>query len=216
MDAATTTLIVAVATVLTSGVSSAVVTYRLNRSKEQTFFMRRKAEELYLAADEFGRQWTSSMVPLLGVLDGRLDYNQMLDIRQANPIKKDHGGAEMMEMLTRIYFPEALPELSAIHAARSAYNTLESAHKAAYQDGAGMDPRWKPALMEAMRKADKAVDAFKVKVVRLARVHASAEARWFLSRSGPSGVEPRAASLRTARRTESGSRVGIDDSGNSP
>jgi hypothetical protein len=130
MDASIVTLSVGLATVLTSGVMSSVVTYRLNRNKEQTFFMRQKAEALYLAADEFGRDFSKHLITHLPVARGAIDYDQMLDIQLANPPDKRQGGFETVAMLASIYFPEVEPQLAALLKARDRLSELRAAHKA--------------------------------------------------------------------------------------
>ncbi|MEI9966040.1 MAG: hypothetical protein WDM92_16745 [Caulobacteraceae bacterium] len=97
--------------------------------------MRKKAEELYLATDEFGRDFGSHMVTFLPVLEGSIDYNQMLDLQRQTHTKKLHGGAETMEMLVRIYFPEVEGELDRLFAVRDEFSKIRSAHIGRLQGG---------------------------------------------------------------------------------
>jgi hypothetical protein len=99
------------ATILMSGVVSTIVTYYLNRNKEHAFFMRSKAEALYLAADDYGRDFASNLICYFPVTREEHDYNKMLDLQQTNKPTKKHGGFETMTMLANIYFPETLPKL---------------------------------------------------------------------------------------------------------
>lgn len=50
----------------------------LKRPVSQTFFMRKKAEDLYLATEEFDRQMAIDMTGFLPLIDGRIDYSQLL------------------------------------------------------------------------------------------------------------------------------------------
>jgi hypothetical protein len=172
VDSAAISLVVPLATVLASGVVSGVVTHRLNRNKEQTYFMRKKAEDLYLAADEFGRQMAIHMTGFLPLIDGRIDYNQMLDNQIRNPPKKDHGGAETMEMLTRIYFPEIEPQLTELFTARTEFNKVTSAHKDAYRAEEAELDDWRPLFVSAIRRFDAAEKALKAQIVTCGRRHA--------------------------------------------
>ena len=164
---------VSLATVLASGVSSAVITYRLNRNKEHTFFMRKKAVELYLTTDEFGRELSGHMITLLSVVDGRITYNEALDLQDANPPQKAHGGAETMEMLVRIYFPEIEPQLEELFAARDEFAKIRSVHKAAYKEGAGDDKRFGSGFRNAIERVGAAIQTLKAAIVRSARHHAN-------------------------------------------
>jgi hypothetical protein len=174
MDSSVVTLCIGLATVLTSGVASSVVTYRLNRNKEQTFFMRQKAEALYLAADEYGRGLSAHVITLLPVARGELDYNQMLDLQNANPPSKRDGGFETLSMLVSIYFPEIEPELQALLKARDRLGEVRGAHKQAYKEGEGVDPVWVAGFAQVGKEADQAIKALKAAIVRSARRYAIA------------------------------------------
>ena len=162
-----------VAAIATSGAFSALVTYQLNRSKEQTFFMRKKAEELYLAADEFGREFGKNVVIFQSVLENRLTYNQMLDLEGENAPKKERGGAETMEMISRIYFPHLERELSEMFAARDEYAGLRSQHNVVYKAGKEDGTPWLGRFRGLVRRVSAADKAFKAAIIREARRHAS-------------------------------------------
>lgn len=174
MDAAVVSLSVGLATVLTSGVVSSVVTYRLNRNKEHTFFMRQKAEALYLAADEFGRDFSSHLLTYIPVARGDFDYNQMLDMHIANPPDKRRGGHETMAMLISIYFPEVEPQYLALLSARDQLGELRNAHKQAYKEGAGVGTGWVRAFIQVGRDTDQATKALQAAIVRSAKRYAGA------------------------------------------
>lgn len=176
MNPSIVTLCVGLATVLTSGLVSSIVTYRLNRSKEQTFFMRQKAEALYLAADEFGRDFGAHLLTYLPVARGDIDYNQMLDLQIAKPAKKQQGGAETMTMLVSIYFPEVQPQLDALLKQRDLWSELRSAHKAAYKEGEGVNSMWVSAFQHSGLDVDRAIKNLQTAIVKSARHYAGASA----------------------------------------
>lgn len=72
---------------------STVATHRLNRNNERTLFMRKRGEEIYLAADEFGRELGGHMATLQSVVDGQIDYNQFPDPQNANPATEPNSQA---------------------------------------------------------------------------------------------------------------------------
>jgi hypothetical protein len=165
-------IVIAVITILMSGVVSAIVTYRLNRAKEQSFFMRKKAEELYMAADEFGRFFSLNMVAFLPLLEGKIDYNQMLDVQIANETQKRHGGLELVEMLTRIYFPEVEPKLQDVYKARDRFSEFRAAHKRAYLSDLAPSSIWMPQFAVAMKAVEAATESLKQSIVTAGRKHA--------------------------------------------
>lgn len=172
MDPGLVTLCVGVTTALAGGVVSSVVTYRLNHNKEQTIFMRQKAEALYLAADEFGRTFSAHIVTYLPVARGDLDYNQMLDLHIANPADKRQGGYETMTMLAGVYFPEVDPELQALLSVRHRLGDVRNAHKQAYKAGGGVGPTWVAAFQDVGHEADLAIKALRAAILRSAKAHA--------------------------------------------
>ncbi|HEX5183541.1 MAG TPA: hypothetical protein VFW19_10365 [Allosphingosinicella sp.] len=174
MESAAVALIVGVSTVLASGVTSSIVTYRLNRSKDETMFLREKAEQLYLATDEFDKAFSSQALTYFPLLKGEIDFNQMLNMQVewgSRPTK--HGGPETMIMLAEIYFPPVQPALEEVWAKRDAYNKLTSEIKWTWKEygsvtGGGLLQRFKAVSLDV----DRAIEAFKKSIVSAAQTHA--------------------------------------------
>ena len=101
-----TQILLAVFTILTSGVVSAVVTYRLNALKTEREFMRAKLELLYLAVDNFTEVLTLTNMSMIPVLSGATTYELVTEATKEN--KQAFGGqdAQTATMLISIYFPE--------------------------------------------------------------------------------------------------------------
>lgn len=169
MDATLISLLVGLATVLTSGVASSIVTYRLNRQKEHVFFMRQKAESLYLAADEYGRALSCNIISYFPVVRGEIDYNEMLDIQMANPPSKEHGGYETLAMLVGIYFPEVESKLKILEEVRDRLSKLRNEHNKAYKNGGGVDRYWDAAFSDVTKELDCAIKALKSAILHSAR-----------------------------------------------
>ena len=178
MDAAVSTIFVGLATVLMSGVVSSYVTFRLNREKDQTVFMRQKAEALYLAADEFGRGFSTHIVTFLPLVKGDVDYNEMLDFQIANPPDKRNGGFETLNMLANIYYPEVLPQLKALLQIRDDFGKFRTAQKQAYKEGDGTGHPWTQKFSELAKEADRTIEALKAAIIKSARRHVEAEHKW--------------------------------------
>lgn len=161
-------------TILGSGVVSSVVTSRLNRGRDQTVFMRAKAEQLYLSADEYGRLFGATMVSYFPLLEGRIDWNQMLDVQIKNGEKQAvHGGAETMTMLVAIYFPSVRTTLMHVWSAREHFNALISELKRDYiANGYVTGDDWKTRFMSVAETMDAAIKDLQKQIVAAAREHA--------------------------------------------
>lgn len=167
------TIAVGFVTVLMSGVVSSVVTYRLNRSKEHAFFMRQKAETLYIAIEQFMSMLNADIVRHVGVAQGKITYNELLDLEIKDLGDRDHDAAKTMRMLVSIYFPDAEAALQALLSKRNKLAETRTAFKAAYLDGGGIvDLGWRDAFLLDGRQAGDAYSALLNEVVRVARRHA--------------------------------------------
>jgi hypothetical protein len=174
MDPTTVTIIVGLATVLASGVTSSWVTYRLSRNHNQTIFLREKAEQLYLSADEFRKSFSGQIFTYFPLLEGRIDYNQMLDLQIAQGSEtKRREGAETMTMIVEIYFPSIRPALADVWKARDAYGSITNEIKRAWQrDGDVSDGDWKAKFTVAAQNIDQRIQNLQTEIVAAARIHA--------------------------------------------
>lgn len=174
LDPVSASLIVGFSTILASGVTSSVVTYRLNRNKDQMIFMRGKAEQLFLAADEYEKMLGGQLVTFFPLLEGRIDYNQMLDLQIDHGSKpRERGGAETLEMLVEIYFPTTRAALRQLWLARDAFNSVAQEIKRTYQaEGHATHADLKAKLLAASGAVSEATKALKAAIVEAARRYA--------------------------------------------
>lgn len=169
MAETTVTVALGLATILGSGVVSGYVTHRLTRNQNQFVFLREKAEILYLAADEYGKRFGGQMVTYFPLLDGRYDYNDMLDKQNefgSEPSK--YGGAETMTMIVEIYFPSVRLALQGVWDARAEFNKVTAAIRALWEqqgEVSGMDLPFRRASLVV----DQAIENLKDEVVIAAR-----------------------------------------------
>lgn len=134
MDQTTVALGIGIGTILASGVTSTIVTYRLNRRKERFEFLRGKAETLYLAVDQFVKLLSIHALSYYPVLKGDIDWNQMLDLQIASGSKPGrHEGADVMEMLVALYFLSVRPALADLLKARDGFNAITHEMKRDYK-----------------------------------------------------------------------------------
>jgi len=76
MTALEVQLIISVATILCSGVISAIVTHRLASSRAERDFRRKKLEELFVAISRYCNKLATANIMWPRVMRGELDYNQ--------------------------------------------------------------------------------------------------------------------------------------------
>ncbi|MDP1630196.1 MAG: hypothetical protein Q8L66_02105 [Caulobacter sp.] len=188
MDEITVNLITAVCSLALGGVASSYVTHRMGQNKERLAEMRRNAEKLYLAADEFGRQLDVYLIRHLPVAKGKMNYNQMLDQQIADPPMKEAGGAEMMTMLIRIYFPALEPELDGLFRARDHLSEVSGAHKQDWREGGGIGQEWVDAFTSAGREITAASNALKTSIIEAGRRYADEPRLFGLRRKTPAHV----------------------------
>lgn len=159
-------------TIVGSGLTSSWVTHRLNKNHNQTIFLRQKAETLYLAADEYGMAFAGNMVSYFPLLDGRYDYNAMLDQQnKSGDLNQENGGAKAMTMIVDIYFPTVRPALERVWEARDGFNEvtrmIRSAWIAAEHQGVS---QLRSQFTQASLGFDEAINELKREIVLAARI----------------------------------------------
>jgi hypothetical protein len=164
-------LTIAFLTILMSGVVAAVVTYRLNTTREHVFFMRKKAEELYLAVDQYDRVLSSHFLPGYSLIKGELDWNQFNDLAIKHADKSHVDASLQMMMLIQIYFPNIQPFLDKYSEQREALNSILWAHKREFKRGRDGTKFLKP-FDDAMKKLILASDNLKKAIIAEARTFA--------------------------------------------
>lgn len=96
-------LLISIATILCSGVISAIVTHKLSTGRAEREFRRKKLEELFMAVHTYCNKLFTANIMWPRVMRGEIDYNQGLDIFIKNNSEKDNS-ADTAVMLINIYF----------------------------------------------------------------------------------------------------------------
>ncbi len=65
-----------IATILMSGVIATIATYRLNTNRDHIFFMRQKAEELYLAAGQYDKILSGYVLTNYPLFKNKITYDE--------------------------------------------------------------------------------------------------------------------------------------------
>jgi hypothetical protein len=133
-------ILLAILTVIGSGVSSGVVVYLLNARKEHVFFMRNKVEETCSAATEYMDAIFAGVFVFQRFLTDK-DFKKMPDYLKLFTLHPK------LRVNIRIYFPELSPQLDAVHRVSIEMQALNSS----FLDRVGEQPT--TALLEDYAKA---------------------------------------------------------------
>jgi hypothetical protein len=116
-------IIISIATILCSGVVSAVVTHKLSTGRAEREFRRKKLEELFFAVHTYCTKLFSRNIVWPQVMRGKISYDDANGLIIQNHDKQDKSH-DVMEMLVNIYFPELRPHLLGILNRRDQINTI--------------------------------------------------------------------------------------------
>jgi len=152
MTATEVQLIVSIATILCSGVISAIVAHKLATGQAEREFRRKKLEELYFAVHTYcGKLFSTNMV-WPQVMRGEITYNDANDLIIKNHDKEDKSH-DTAQMLINIYFPKLRPHLTAIMQRRDRISQIRSEFKKSYERQENCDCYIKP-FWEALSGID--------------------------------------------------------------
>lgn len=153
-------LIALVTTILTSGVVSGFVTYKLNAGREERLYRRQRLEELHEAFFEVSSGLSAYWVPYIFAMANQVTYNQALDMTAGSDRQRPLPVARM-EMLAALYHPALLPRVHRLLEIRKDANHIIHVHKERYRsDGphdAGTDLRRMKELSDSLADLEREV-----------------------------------------------------------
>ena len=162
-------LITSLLTIVMSGVVSVVVSYKLTTNRDMASFLRQKAEELFIASEQYSRDMFGYMTYLLPLFKGEITYGEYYE-KQAEISNDGSRGHQKMMMLLSIYFPNLMPFFEEIDKWRSECVKIQTMHKKANVLGLADDPKtYLDPFNNAMVKFDIACKAFQQAIVARAR-----------------------------------------------
>jgi hypothetical protein len=134
-------IILSLATIVSSGVMSAIVTYKLNARREECQFRRQKLEEFYMAMSGFCRSLMTHFFTYQGVMEQKTTYNAALDatIEKGTDEKRS---CDTTFMLLPIYFPQFQPVFNKLLNCRSTLNAILGEFRESYKAGNPDGTRW--------------------------------------------------------------------------
>jgi len=167
MTATEVQLIVSIATILCSGVISAIVAHQLSCSRSEREFNRKKLEALFIAVRRYCTKLITANLMWPRVMRGEIDYNQGLDILVKNHSDKDDS-AETATMIINIYFQKLIPSFDLILQRRDQINRIHSDFKAAYLRGESCNSFERP-FFEELQAIDEDEKKFMNELFKISR-----------------------------------------------
>lgn len=128
-------LVTIVVSMATSSLAAALVTFRLNESKDKRFFLRQKLEDIYVTTNRFSNHLIGHYLKFMPVMLGEYDFNTALDMVIESGKDARKNDFEKIEMNLRIYFPELLDDFLKLLKIRDVGNTVLNSFKIDYKKG---------------------------------------------------------------------------------
>jgi hypothetical protein len=100
--------------------------------------LRERTEELYVQLQKYSTTLQTMNLPFIHVMEGKLDYNQALDVMKKEG--KFVADFHRIQMLIGIYFPQLREAFAKLLNLRNEANIIRQAHKAAYLRGESGEP----------------------------------------------------------------------------
>ncbi|MGA2444752.1 MAG: hypothetical protein ABSG50_04880 [Opitutaceae bacterium] len=152
-------------TIIGSGVVSAVVTYRLNASHSEREFKRGKAEELYMAADNFYKFLFASYAVWLQAMLGNCDYSTAFS-EEGKILSKMEGLGQRLEMLASLYFQSLVPEIKQLDALKSSLSQVRRDFERA-REAKQNTQAYAPQLKKLLSDLEASRSRFKQRLIEL-------------------------------------------------
>jgi len=127
------TILVAIFTVLASGVVAALVSHFLTKRKEELFYKRAKLEVLYKYIELYKTLLFVTNHMWLNVMNGDIDFNTGLDMQINNNDDENKKLLPEIEMLINLYFPKFLVGFKNLIEKRDKVNELYKHFKSTYK-----------------------------------------------------------------------------------
>ena len=146
-------VLLSLATIISSGVVAAVVTYKLNARREERQFRRQKLEEFYMAMSGYCRMLITDFFTYENVMRQKLSYNDALDatVKRGTDEKRS---CDTTLMLLTIYFHHFQPIFTKLIDCRSTLNSIVSEFTESYRSGDPDGARWLKPFTENLRKIE--------------------------------------------------------------
>ena len=119
---------------------SVIVSYKLTTNRDRAHFLRQKAEELFIASDQYSKDIIGHMIFLWPLFKMEMTYNEYHK-KSAEASSDGSKGHQKMMMLLSIYFHDLMPFFEEVDKWRSECIKIEILHKKDTELGLADDPK---------------------------------------------------------------------------
>ncbi len=133
--------------------------------QRKTELLRSRGEELYELTEKWRNAFFGYYLRRSGVMQGKLTYNQCLDMDIKDGKEASSYNFSRIEMLVDVYFPDARPAYDKMMASRAELNKVELAYRRAYEDGDIDGTHFLTPYIQCQKTVEKAGDDFQAKVL---------------------------------------------------
>lgn len=137
------------------------LTSRFDTKKRRQEMLRGRGEELYTLNEKWLNGLTGYFLRRASVMQGKLTYNEALDLEIAEGSRHQTHDFSRLEMLIDVYFPATRPAYDRVTAGRATLNKIASEHKRAYENGDLDGKGYLKPFQQAMKDVDDAGKALK-------------------------------------------------------
>jgi hypothetical protein len=154
-------------TILGGGIALLAVylTNRFDSEKRRRQMLLDRGEELYALNVKWLNGFFAYYLRRSSVMQGKLTYNQALDLEIADLSKNTHDFSRI-EMLIDVYFPSTRSAYDRLAAGRDALNEIASQHKRAYEAGDLDGGAFYGPFLQAIQEIEEAGKSLKEEIIK--------------------------------------------------
>ena len=134
------------------------------RNTERAALHREKLEELYVLVAKYTKLLGSHCLPYMSVMEGKLDYNQALDLTIESG-NKETPDSDRLQMLIDLYFPGLRETFKQLLDVRGKINEVLALHKAEYTRGCLDGRKFVDPMLAALALLDKTGERLKNEII---------------------------------------------------
>ncbi|HJU84410.1 MAG TPA: hypothetical protein VJ600_09380 [Holophagaceae bacterium] len=135
----------------------------INEKRKRLELHRDRGEELYVATDRWINMIGGKNLSILAVMQGKLSYNQYLDLAIKAGEKQNYDFARI-EMIIDVYFPMTRPFYDRVIENRTEINKIDSEHHREYEKGNTDGHRFIQPYIDAQKKFEAAGEELKQQI----------------------------------------------------
>jgi len=165
-------ILIALITILGSGVVAAAVNHLFIRAREDRVAQKKRAEELFLAVGHYSNLLYNNSIWYLHCMQGKMDYMDVVDgTTKLNSADDSKRHFPTVEMMVSLHFPSLHPHLKAYRDKMMQLELISINFKKHYED-VGRDklsPSYASTLITSLNEIQGLEDKFKKDIVQLSK-----------------------------------------------